>query len=112
MNEDFLNSFLSEAEKDALTQVANSELAMMALEKVILADVYFKGTLRKKVAPDATRNAAFALAFSQTALSNEILGADIRAQAEGVRLVEVGFGRLKKFKSEKQEKQPKGNPAR
>lgn len=98
---DFTDSFLNDLEKSSLQQVADNASLINALKKVILADVYFKGTLRAGSAPDPTRNAAFALAFSQTNIPNEQLGADIRALAEGVRLVEGGFARLEKFKSAK-----------
>jgi hypothetical protein len=102
MNEEFIDSFLTDQEKDAVrASVADNPLVFGALQKIILADVYFKGVLRKKVDADPTRNAAYALAFSQTALPNEVLGADIRAQAEGVRLVEMGFKRVLSLKSDK-----------
>lgn len=101
MNDEFTNSFLSDAEKSALQDVADSALTVIALKKVILADVYFKGVLRVGIEPAASRNAAFALAFSKPDMSNEVLGADLRAQAEGARLVEGAFSRLDKFKSVK-----------
>lgn len=102
MNEEFIDSFLTDQEKDAVrSSVADNPLVFGALQKIVLADVYFKGVLRKKVTADPTRNAAYALAFSQTSLSNELLGADIRAQAEGVRLVEMGFKRVLSLKSDK-----------
>ena len=112
MNDEFINSFLSDVEKSALQAVADNALVVNALKKVILADVYFKGTLRAGIAPDATRNSAFALAFAKPDASNESLGADVRAQSEGVRLVESGFSRLDKFKSVKTPAAAGGNKAR
>lgn len=97
---DFLDTFLSDVEKNALAQVADSVVLLNALKKVLLTDVYFKGTLIKDVAPDPTRNAALALAFTAPTTSNEVLGQDVRAQAEGVRLVESGFKRLETFKTD------------
>ena|SRR6185503_472722 len=110
--EDFTDSFLSDAEKGALTAIADNMLALLALKKVLLADVYYKGVLRKDVDPDPTRNAAFALVITQPNLTNEQLGADLRAQAEGARLVEMGIGRLEKFKTPEKAPAPQGNRGR
>lgn len=105
---EFTDSFLNDVERDALITAANNPTLIHALKKVLLADVYFKGTLRAGIAPDPTRNAAFALAFGNTNTPNEVLGQDIRAQAEAVRLVEGGFTRFEKFKSApKEDKTPK-----
>ncbi len=100
MNEDFIDSFLSEVEQEAIRKVADSKVTFEALKKCVLADVYYKGTLRKDVPSDPTRNAALAFAFSGQATSNEQIGEDVRALAEGVRLVEGGFSRVEKFKSQ------------
>lgn len=108
----FLDSFLSDQERDSLQTIADNPTAMCALKKLILADVFYKGVLRKGLEPDPTRNAAYALAFSPTSISDEQLGQDIRGQAEGVRLVEAGFGRLEKLKSVGGSKETPPNPAR
>ncbi len=109
---EFTDLFLSDVEKDLLGTVADNPLLLNALKKVILADVYFKGTLREKMAPDPTRNAAIAFAFAAEPKTDEQLGQDIRAFAEGVRLVEGGFSRLDKFKTEKPVAETPRNKAR
>lgn len=102
---DFIDSFLNDVEKDTLQQIADNPTAVNALKKLILADVYFKGTLEAGKAPDPTRNAALSIALAcgsgQAVRTNEELGQDLRAFAEGVRIVEGGFGRLEKLKSAK-----------
>lgn len=95
----FLQSFLSDIEIESLTSIANSPLALGAIKKIILADVYYKGVLRANVDADPTRNAALLFAFSDKDISNEKLGEDLRALGEGVRLVEGGLTRLEKLKS-------------
>lgn len=100
-NKDLLDHVLSDVEKDLLITFMAKPVLVEAVKKVVLASVYFNGTLRKDEPADPARNAALSLAFnSLAAVSNENLGADIRALTEGVRLVETGFSKLDKFKSE------------
>lgn len=96
---EYYDSFLSDVEQGLLCQIGDSEPLMNAISKLLLADVSFKGVLRKNIKPDPTNNAALALAFSQEPKTNEELGADLRAFAEGVRLVQSGVARLAKFKT-------------
>lgn len=110
--ENFEDTFLTDVEKDLLGTVADNALLMNALKKVVLADVYFKGVLRAGMSPEPTRNAAIAFAFAAEAKTNEQLGEDIRAFAEGVRLVEGGFSRLDKFKTGKPAAETPRNKAR
>lgn len=102
---EFIDTFLNDVEKDLIQQIADNPNAVNALKKLILADVYFKGTLEKGKAPDPTRNAALSIALAcgqgQAIRTNEELGQDLRAFSEGVRLIEIGFGRLEKLKSAK-----------
>jgi hypothetical protein len=98
---EFYKTFLNDIERDALSTIADKPTAINALKKVLLADVYFKGTLRTGIAPDPTRNAALSLAITNSTATNEVLGQDVRAIAEGVRLIEGAIGRLEKFKSVK-----------
>jgi hypothetical protein len=102
---EFIDTFLNDVEKDLLQQIADNPAAVNALKKLILANVYFNGTLEKGKSPDPTRNAAIAIALAcgsgQAVRTDAELGQDLRAFAEGVRLVEGGFGRLEKLKSAK-----------
>lgn len=98
-NEKFLKSFISDIEWDQLSTLANNELLLNAVQKVIMASVYYNGTLRKNITPDPMRNGALSLALSNETITNEALGQDIRAVAEGARMVQLGFDKLKTFKT-------------
>lgn len=104
--------FLSQAEKDLLRSFADNTQLLEAVKKVVLADVYYKGTLRATIPADPTRNAALAFAFSDKTPTNEQLGQDIRAFGEAVRLVEGGFSRVDKFKTPPPPVKPPVNQAR
>ena len=110
--DEFTDSFLRDVEKSALAAIADNSVAVLALKKVILADVYYKGVLRKDVDPSPTRNAAYALVITKPDLSNEQLGEDLRAQSEGARLVEMGMARLEKFKTPTSGNTSTGNKGR
>lgn len=116
MAQEFIDSFLNDVEKDLLQQVADNPTVVNALKKLVLADVYFKGTLEPGKAPDPTRNAALAIALAcgagQAVRTNEELGQDLRAFAEGVRLVESGFSRLEALKSAKSAPKPEKKSGR
>lgn len=90
---------LDTIEQDVLKKLVDDSQLMEVVKKVLLADVYYKGTLRKDMKPDPMRNAAFALAIQHPEFSDEQLGRDLRAQAEGAKFVETAFTRLLKFKT-------------
>lgn len=110
--DDFTKTFLNDIESDSLRSIADNPVAMMALQKILLASVYYNGVLRPGMKPDPTRNAALSLAITSTNLSNEILGQDTRAMAESVRLISAGFTKLEKFATPKQDANSGKNPAR
>lgn len=113
---EFTDTFLNDQEKAALNSIADSELMVNALKKVVLADVYFRGVFRPGIAPEPARNSALLVAIGcvqgQGVRTNEELGAETRAFAEAVVLVESGFSRLDKFKSVNKGKPEKKNPGR
>lgn len=109
----FTDAFLNEVEQDHVAKIAGNPVLLNALKKIILADVYYKGTLRKGVKPDPTVNAALSFAFSDQKKTDEELGRDLRALGEGVRLVEGGFARIEKYKKAPTPEEKSGeNPAR
>lgn len=110
--EKFYNSFLSAVERAALQAIADNAVAVLALKKIILADVYYKGVLRPDIDPKATMNAALAMVVTKPDTTNEILGQDLRAMSEGARLVEMGIGRLESFKTPEKAPAPTGNRGR
>ena len=91
---------LSDAEKEALVSFVSKPLMVQAVEKMLLASIYHNGTLRAGVAPDPLRNGALILAFGGKAengkeYTDQELGADLRAYASGVRLIEQGLTKIK-----------------
>lgn len=112
MNDEFLSQFLSEVERDALKSIADSPVTLGALEKILLADLYFKGTLYKDIAADPTRNAALALCFQEKKYSNEELGAYVNTLGESIRLLQGGIERIKKLKTIPVSTEKGPNPAR
>ncbi len=96
MNDKFIDSFLSPSEKAAVEKFASDEVMFEAVKKVVLADVYYRGTLRKVVPAEPITNFALSLAINRTGkTTNEQLGEDLAAVTEGCRLVETGFKRAK-----------------
>lgn len=99
MDTDFLKSFLNDIEMSALQSFVDNPVAMRAMKKALLADVYYKGTLIKGREPDPTRNAAFAFDYVETAKSDEQIGQETRAMAQGVRTLEGAFKRIELLKT-------------
>lgn len=94
-----LESILSDAEKAVVKNIVDNPISVAALKKVLLASIYFNGTLQKGKDPNPTLNAALSLAFSNEKKTDAELGADLRGLAEGVRLLEMGFKQLENYKS-------------
>lgn len=110
---DVLN-FLSDIERAKIAEKLNSdEVLVNAIKKVLLWGVYGQGVLEKDKAPMPMKNAALGL-VGQTqngVISNEDLGADLRALFEGAKMVEMGFGKLAEIKSKQEGDEPVGNIA-
>jgi len=97
-----VNDFLSNAEQERIAYFNSDPILVNAVRKVMLAEIYKNGTLRPDIAPDPLKNGALGLVFQglhgQQKYTNEELGEDLRAFAQGVNLLESGFQRLSKFK--------------
>lgn len=91
-----LDTILSVLEQEKLKTVANDKVMLGAIKKVVLSAVYFDGTLQKNTEPESQKNFALALA-SQPGVSNEQLGANLKASLAGVQLLETGFRELEKY---------------
>ena len=93
---------LNDLEKAELTRFVENPVLFEAVKKVLLAGVYSNGVLSPGEPVNAMRNFALSLVTGREGVSNDIIGADLRACAEGIRVVEAGFNELKKFKAEDQ----------
>ena len=103
--------FLNDLEKSAIQKFVEFETMREAVKKVLLAALYDNGTLKPGKPADPTRNGVFGFVASSPGASNEQLGADLRAQWEGIRIVENAFNKMAECK-QKVEDKPKVNKAR
>lgn len=110
-NKEFLDTILNDVEKAKLEVLSEDAGMITAIKKVLLAGIYYNGTLAAGAQPDATRN--FALQLAVTAdKSNEQLGADLRGTAEGIIRLEQGFAAIDLYKPMKKAPVDKPNKAR
>jgi len=97
------NEFLTPVQIEKVEKMCQDTELMDALQKVLLSSIYVQGTLQKGQPANPLHN--FSWALSEVAVNNpvtdEILGQHLRGQWSGVRLLEIGFGELKKIKAEK-----------
>ncbi len=92
--------YLNEIEKDQIQGFLNNPTMKEAVKKVVLAGIYFNGTLRKAEPANPSRNFTLALVnagISQGATDSEI-GQDIRGRAIGIGLVEDAWNQLENLK--------------
>lgn len=87
--------YLSDGERAKIAAFMADAKAVEAVKKVLLAGVYHNGTLRKDTKAEPLKNAALGLAFDPK-YTNEQLGADLRAFAQGMEAIENGFNELGK----------------
>ena len=103
---------LTDVEKEKIIVFNQDEKMVEAVRKVMLASIYNNGTLRKGHKAEPLKNGALGLAFlalnGQAIASNEQLGEDLRAYAQGVNLLEGGFKELEKITKEEKPKEDKG----
>lgn len=107
--------FLSDEEKTKIMRFNMDKVLSEAVKKVLLHLIYNSGTLRKDAPAEPTKNAALTLALysagTPTYLTDEQLGQDVRAIANGVRFLELGYQELEKIKLELGETPPEENNA-
>ncbi len=96
-------NFLNDLEKAAVEAFNNNEVTREAVRKVILHGVHTQGVLKSGVKHDPKHNWALAYA-TRDELSNEQIGADLRATAQGIVFVERAFNDLSKIKKAEEPK--------
>jgi len=108
---------ISEKEEIEIKKIVNNELTLNALKKVLLAPIYHEGVLEADVmVGDPLKN--FALNKAATAIqqnpgiTDQMLGETIRADTQGMRLIELGFLELNKYKDKEESDGEEDNPAR
>lgn len=110
-------NIITEVEEVEIRKFINNKIAYNAIKKVLLSPVYDEGVLKpKEEVGDPLKN--FALNRASNAIqtnpgiTNEMLGEDIRANAQACRLVELGFQQLEEYKDVEKPKEEEDNPAR
>ncbi len=105
--------FLSDAELNAIQRVLADPVAVQALRKVIAAPLYTQGVIEPGK-PLNEENTIYGLASHHlmNGLSNEIIGQDVRAVIEGIRMIKKGFEELDKLKLTESPVTDIKNPAR
>ena len=99
-----MKEIFNESEKNELEKLNENPVLLSALKKIFLADIYINGTLDiGEMENEYTRNFAFSLQFDprtgqEYARSNEDLGKALRACNEALRLVNVSFQKINKYK--------------
>lgn len=110
-------SYLNDLENAALQSLADNQIAMMALEKFLLEDIYNRGVLKPGEEANPTVNYTLALASKMKRLdtgndvSFEKIGQDLVATWEGINLVARKITELKNMKVVVPEKESTENEA-
>jgi hypothetical protein len=112
-----LNDIINEQEEIELRKLANNDIALNALKKVLMIDIYSSGTLEPGKDPDFTRN--FCLSFlydpatgAEYSIDNQKMGEKLRSALEGIRMVQSAFNTLSKLKDKEEDTLEEDNPAR
>lgn len=100
-----MNDIFSDKEKNELERLNENPVLMSALKKIILADIYEYGWINKDklMGDEYKKNYALSLSFDantgqEFARSNEDLGKALRACNEALRMLNVAFQKIGKFK--------------
>lgn len=104
---DYLDSILSDLEQAKLDQFVTDDVMREAVKKVLLAGIYGNGALEKGKPADPLRNFLIGYAFNKPDISNDQIGADLRAAVSGINTLETAFSNMAKYKREVLP--PKGN---
>lgn len=89
-----MEDILNEIEVEEIKKFVANKTQFEAVRKVLLKGIYFNGVIKPGEKHLPNMNFALSLAYAKSEVSNEELGADLRACAEGIRTVETGFSRL------------------
>ena len=119
MNTDFSKEILDEIETAKIISFCQDRIMFEAVKKYLLVYLYQDGVALKGEPHKGNVNWALSLAFNANApaqyggvpRTNEELGADLRAKAQAVQIVESGFKELLEIKAETKTEEVVENPA-
>ena len=93
---------LNDLEKLKLKAFISDEVAVQALKKVLLADMYNVGVVKKDENLEPRKNWVYGIIMNEFGqdynIKNEDIGAKVRAVVEGTRALELAFKELEKLK--------------
>jgi len=93
--------YLTEKEKLALKKFINNPVAVEAVKKVLLADIYGVGTIKEGEPIQPRKNWVFGLMMNEAGqnfkVTNDELGQNVRGCIEGIRAVELAFKEMEKL---------------
>jgi len=98
------NEIMSKAESNELEKLTENAVLKSALKKVFLADIYQNGTLDDKPMEEQyMRNYAFGLQFDpqtgrEFARTDEEMGKAVKVCNEALRLINISFQKIDKYK--------------
>lgn len=107
-----LTARLTEIEKNYLGAFLENPEMVNAIEKVLTYSIYQMGVVKEGDAEmgESDVNWAYAL-VANPALSDEQVGRELKAKANGLSYLDDAFKQIKKFKVEKAESNEEINPA-
>ena len=111
INRNLMDSLLDEQEQTYIQQFYENDVMREAVKKILLAFIYYHGVLKQGKEADPTRNYLLALT-NRRELSDEQLGRETRATAEGIAALEAGFSALALYRKEETLSKDNKNPAR
>lgn len=92
--------YLNDLEIEKVAAFYKDEVMREAVRKVLLAGIYYNGTLVPGVAANPAQNFvlqyAFLVEMQNVPVSDAELGSDVRAEVKAIRKVEQAFGELAK----------------
>jgi serine protease inhibitor len=103
--------YLNDIERAEIEKFVENKTQFEAVRKVLLAGIYFNGTLVEGKPADARKNFLLAL-LTQPIMENapiEEFGHYAKSLIQGVKLVETGFNDFEKFRKVESEPKPKKN---
>jgi len=101
-----LDIFLDEQEQTHLRQFADNPTLVEAVRKLLLFSIYNNGVLKKGEKADPRKNFLLSIT-NRRGVTDEELGREARAAAEGISALEFGFESINLFKTPIPE--PKGS---
>lgn len=110
---------LDDLEKSKITSFCEDRIMFEAVKKYLLVYMYQDGVAKPSEPHRGNVNWALSLAFNANApaqmggvpRTNEELGADLRAKAQAVQVIESGFSELLNIKVDKSSEEKEPNPA-